>query len=88
MACTHIKMGKPVCGTAASTLEIQRVDNVHEFPGHIACDSASNSEIVLPIVKDNQLFGVLDIDSPNFNRFTLEDQKFLEKIVEVIVSLI
>ena len=88
VACTHIKMGKGVCGTAASTLEIQRVDNVHEFPGHIACDSASNSEIVLPIVKDNQLFGVLDIDSPNFNRFTLEDQKFLEKIVEVIVSFI
>lgn len=88
VACTHIKMGKGVCGTAAQTLEIQRIDNVHEFPGHIACDSASNSEIVLPIVKDNELFGVLDIDSPKFNRFTLEDQILLEKIVEVIVSFI
>lgn len=88
VACTHIAMGKGVCGTAAKTLEIQRVDNVHEFPGHIACDSASNSEIVLPIVKNGELFGVLDIDSPIYNRFTIEDQKLLEKIVEVIVSFI
>lgn len=88
VACTHIKMDKGVCGAAASSLEVQRVDNVHEFPGHIACDSASNSEIVLPIVKDNQLFGVLDIDSPEFNRFTIEDQNFLEEIVKVIVSFI
>lgn len=88
VACTHIAMGKGVCGTAAKALEIQRVDNVHEFPGHIACDSASNSEIVLPIVKNGELFGVLDIDSPIYNRFTIEDQKLLEKIVEVIVSFI
>lgn len=88
VACTHIKMGKGVCGTAAKNLAVQRVDNVHDFPGHIACDSASNSEIVLPIIKENQLFGVLDIDSPSFNRFTIADQEFLEKIVEVIVSFI
>ena len=81
-------MGKGVCGTAAKNLAVQRVDNVHDFPGHIACDSASNSEIVLPIIKENQLFGVLDIDSPSFNRFTIADQEFLEKIVEVIVSFI
>lgn len=88
VACTHIPIGKGVCGTAAYTLQIQRIDNVHEFPGHIACDSASNSEIVIPIVKNGNLFGVLDIDSPVFNRFSLEDQDLLEKITEVIVSFI
>jgi GAF domain-containing protein len=88
VACTHIPLNKGVCGYAASHLEIQRIDNVHEFKDHIACDSASKSEIVLPIVKNNQLFGVLDIDSPNYNRFSEDDQKFLEEIVEVITSYI
>lgn len=86
VACTHIPMNKGVCGKAAQTLSIQRIDNVHEFEGHIACDSASCSEIVLPIIKEETLFGVLDIDSPSFHRFSLDDQLFLEKVVEIIVS--
>ena len=82
-ACMHIPMGKGVCGVCAKTLLTQRIDNVHEFPGHIACDCASNSEIVIPIVKENTLLGVLDIDSPKFSRFDEEDQLFLEKAVSI-----
>jgi len=88
VACTHIPLNRGVCGYAATTLEVQRIDNVHEFKGHIACDCASQSEIVLPLIKDGQLFGVLDIDAPITHRFTLEDQKFLEAVVEVIISYI
>ncbi|MBO4675384.1 MAG: GAF domain-containing protein [Elusimicrobiaceae bacterium] len=80
-ACVRIKMGRGVCGTAAQTGKIQRVANVHKFPGHIACDSASKSEIVVPIFKDKQVWGVLDIDSPIENRFDEEDQQYLEKVV-------
>ncbi|MEF2782032.1 MAG: GAF domain-containing protein [Clostridium sp.] len=85
-ACMHIPMGKGVCGVCAKTLLTQRIDNVHEFPGHIACDCASNSEIVIPIVKENTLLGVLDIDSPKFSRFDEEDKLFLEKAVSILLQ--
>ena len=85
-ACTIISLDKGVCGAAARTLSTQRVENVHEFPGHIACDSRSNSEIVIPIIIDDNLFGVLDIDSPSYSRFTESDQVFLEEIVKVLVN--
>lgn len=81
-ACNRIKLGSGVCGTAASTRKTQVVPNVHEFPGHIACDSASNSEIVVPIIKNDTVYGVLDLDSPEFNRFTKLEAKYLEKFVE------
>lgn len=87
-ACTHIKLGNGVCGTAAAKLDTQLVKNVHEFPGHIACDSASNSEIVVPIIKNEKLIGVLDIDSPILNRFDETDQKYLEKFVSIIVKYV
>lgn len=78
-ACVRIALGKGVCGTAAQTGQIQRVENVHNFPGHIACDSASQSEIVIPIFKEGRVWGVLDLDSPVLARFTPQDQVFLEK---------
>ena len=84
VACVHIPVGKGVCGTAVKERKTQLVKNVHEFPGHIACDGASNSEIVVPILKDNDVIGVLDIDSPIFERFDKEDQDFLEKVVNLI----
>lgn len=87
-ACTHIKMGNGVCGTAAETRETQLIKNVHEFPGHIACDSASNSEIVVPIIKNDRLIGVLDIDSPVIGRFDETDRKHLERFVSVIVKYV
>lgn len=83
-ACVRIELGKGVCGTAALTRTTQLIKDVREFPGHIACDSASASEIVVPIVKDDQLIGVLDIDSPSLNRFRDEDQNGLEKFVETL----
>ena len=83
-ACIRIPSGRGVCGTALSSGEIQLVKNVHEFPGHIACDSASNSEIVLPIRKNGKVVGVLDIDSPILNRFDEEDKEGLQKLVEVL----
>ncbi|EIE4863755.1 GAF domain-containing protein [Listeria monocytogenes] len=85
-ACIRIPLGKGVCGSAAADQKTCIVENVHDFPGHIACDAASNSEIVLPIVKNNQLLGVLDIDSPLFNRFDEVDQLWLEKIRDAIVQ--
>ena len=87
-ACVEIKVGKGVCGTAVEKEEIQLVKNVHEFPGHIACDSASNSEIVLPIHKDGKVWGVLDIDSPLIGRFDEEDRDGLEKVVRVIEEML
>lgn len=87
-ACTHITIGKGVCGTAAKTSITQLVKNVHEFPGHIACDCESNSEIVVPIIKNNHLIGVLDIDSPILNRFDENDQKYIEKFVSILVKYI
>lgn len=87
-ACTKIEIGKGVCGAAAENRKIYKVDNVHEFPGHIQCDSASNSEIVLPIVKENKLYGVLDIDSDLFNRFTEMEEKYLSKAVDILIEFI
>lgn len=84
-ACVSIPLGKGVCGTAAETLTVQRVADVHAFEGHIACDIASRSEIVLPLVRNGQLLGVLDLDSPLKNRFGEADQDLLEKIVEVFI---
>jgi GAF domain-containing protein len=82
-ACIRIPVGKGVCGTAAQTNETQLVEDVHAFAGHIACDAASNSEIVVPIFKNGVVFGVLDIDSPLHARFDLEDQAGLEQIVKI-----
>ncbi|MDE6408263.1 MAG: GAF domain-containing protein [Anaeroplasmataceae bacterium] len=84
VACTIIPLSKGVCGACASTLKTILVPNVHEFKGHIACDSASNSEICIPILVHNELYAILDIDSPILNRFTKEDQKHLESIASII----
>ena len=84
VACTIIPMGKGVCGTAAETDTTQVVPDVHKFPGHIACDSASNSEIVIPMHRNGTVFGVLDIDSPLFNRFDENDRKGLEEFVRIL----
>ena len=84
LACTRIKIGRGVCGTAAQELKTQRVPDVHGFAGHIACDSASQSEIVIPIVINNVLYGVLDLDSPVKARFNEVDQHHLEKLVQII----
>lgn len=86
VACMHIKNGSGVCGTAFKENKVLRVENVHEFPGHIACDSASNSEIVLPLMVDNQLLGVLDIDSPILNRFSEDDEATLIKFGDALVK--
>jgi L-methionine (R)-S-oxide reductase len=85
-ACVRIPMGKGVCGSAALQRKTLIVPDVHQFSGHIACDAASNSEIVIPILKGDQLIGVLDIDSSEFNRFTPTDQTFLEQIVLLYVQ--
>ena len=86
VACVRIPFGRGVCGTAAVTKTSQLVEDVHQFPGHIACDSASNSEVVVPIFKDGQVVGVLDIDSPNVARFTQEDLTGLEQVVKALES--
>lgn len=83
-ACVHIQMSKGVCGTAAKEEKTQIVPNVHEFAGHIACDSASNSEIVVPIFKDEKLWGVFDFDSTKLNNFDETDQKYLTEIATTI----
>ena len=88
VACVRIPFGRGVCGTAATTRTSQLVEDVHQFPGHIACDSASNSEVVVPIVKDNQVVGVLDIDSPSVARFTQEDLAGLEQVVKALESCV
>ena len=85
-ACIRIAMGEGVCGTAAARRETILVDNVHEFPGHIACDSASNSEIVVPIVRGETLVGVLDIDSPLFSRFDDTDAQALNELVKMFIA--
>ena len=85
-ACIRIPFDKGVCGYVATTKQTALVQNVHEFVGHIACDSATNSEIVVPIIKDNELMGVLDIDSPLLNRFSKTDQHYLEKFVQILVE--
>jgi len=83
-ACIRIKFGEGVCGTAAATRQVQRIDDVHAFPGHIACDSASASELVVPIVRDGELLGVLDLDSPNPGRFSEADEAGCVKLGEIL----
>ena len=83
-ACTVIPVGRGVCGTAVAEGCVQRVANVHAFPGHIACDSASNSEIVLPVHANGHVVGVLDIDSPTIGRFCETDREFLLKLVDLV----
>ncbi len=85
-ACVRIKVGKGVCGVAAAQRETIIVANVHDFPGHIACDSASNSEIVVPLRKGSSLLGVLDIDSPQFGRFDEEDAQGLNRLVAEFIE--
>lgn len=85
IACMRIKVGQGVCGTAAANRASVVVPNVHEFPGHIACDSASNSEIVVPLLHHGRLLGVLDLDSPNLARFDHEDARGLEQMVAVLL---
>ncbi|MED0902820.1 GAF domain-containing protein [Bacillus nitratireducens] len=85
-ACVRIPFGRGVCGVAAETKTTQLVADVHQFPGHIACDSTSNSEIVVPILKEGNVIGVLDIDSPEKNRFDEVDQHYLEKFVETLLK--
>jgi GAF domain-containing protein len=87
-ACIRIKFGEGVCGAAAATREVQRVEDVNSFPGHIACDSASNSEIVFPLIRDGELLGVLDIDSPNTGRFTEEDEAGLAKAAGILARVL
>lgn len=88
VACMHIAVGRGVCGTAVKEDRTQLVPNVHEFPGHIACDSASNSEIVIPVHKNGEVIAVLDMDSPLLNRFTKEDQEGLEACVRILEKTI
>ena len=84
-ACVSIPVGKGVCGTAAKKRKVLRVADVHAFDGHIACDVASRSEIVLPLVRDGELIGVLDLDSPVKNRFDAEDERLLQKIADIFI---
>ena len=88
VACIRIPMGRGVCGTAAYQKTTLCVDDVHQFQGHIACDSNSRSEIVIPIIKDHEVIGVLDVDSPSYHRFSQKDQIFLEEVVKLIVQYI
>jgi len=85
-ACTEIKIGKGVCGTAVKEDRNIIVKDVHEFPGHIACDAASNSEIVLPIKAKGKILGVLDLDSPNIGRFSEADEVFLSALVKQLIE--
>lgn len=85
-ACVRIQVGKGVCGTAVAEKKTMLIEDVHAFPGHIACDAASQSEIVIPLIKDGSVIGVLDIDSPELSRFTKEDQEGLELFTEVLMK--
>ena len=87
-ACTRISVGKGVCGTAVAEDKTQLVPNVHQFPGHIACDCASNSEIVVPIHVNGEIWGVLDIDSPSLNRFMEEDREGLTSFVKILETVL
>ena len=87
-ACTKISVGKGVCGTAVAEDRTQLVPDVHQFPGHIACDCASNSEIVVPIRVRGEIWGVLDIDSPSLNRFSKEDREGLTEFVEILETVL
>lgn len=85
-ACVRIAVGKGVCGTAAAENKTQVVADVHQFPGHIACDAASRSEIVIPLVVENKMIGVLDIDSPVLNRFESTDKTYLEQLAAILIE--
>jgi len=85
-ACIRIAFGEGVCGTAAATWQVQRVEDVNAFPGHIACDSASASELVVPIVRDGELIAVLDLDSPHTGRFTEEDEAGCIRLAEILAK--
>jgi L-methionine (R)-S-oxide reductase len=87
VACIRIPVGRGVCGAAAATRKTQRIDDVHAFPGHIACDGASNSELVVPIIVNGNVVAVLDIDSPKHARFTVEVQQEMEAVVHVLTTL-
>ena len=87
VACIRIPVGRGVCGTAAATRETQRIDDVHVFPGHIACDGASNSELVVPIIVNDNVVAVLDIDSPKYARFSVDVQQEIEAVVDVLTTL-
>jgi len=87
-ACVRIALGNGVCGTAAQTLTTQRVADVHEFPGHIACDADSRSEIVVPLIVDEKLIGVLDIDSPALDRFSASDQEGIEMLCRAFCKIL
>lgn len=87
-ACTRIALDRGVCGQAARTLESVRVGNVELFPGHIPCDSASRSELVIPLQQGGRLLGVLDLDSPNLDRFTAKDELFFQKVGELLSRLV
>ncbi len=84
-ACVRIQMGKGVCGTSVIKRETLMIENVHEFPGHIACDADSKSEIVLPIIKDEIIIGVLDIDSPIYARFDEDDKNGLQQLIKILL---
>ena len=84
-ACIRIALGRGVCGTAAIERQSQVVEDVHAFPGHIACDSASNSEIVVPLIQEGKLIGVLDVDSPILHRFDQVDKKYLEELAGILL---
>lgn len=86
VACVHIPLDKGVCGKSARTREALRIDDVHAFPGHIACDCASRAEIVIPLIKKDTLIGVLDIDSPILSRFSEEDEFYLKQAAELLVQ--
>jgi len=86
VACMHIKVGAGVVGTAFADQQIHRIANVHEFPGHIACDSASNAEIVVPLTKNGRKIGVMDIDSPSLDRFTAENELELAEFAKILVQ--
>lgn len=86
VACTQIAIGKGVCGTAYQNKALLNVDNVHNFPGHIACDSRSNSEIVIPLIYNGKRYGVLDIDSTSFSRFTYQDEVILQQAADIIAK--
>lgn len=85
-ACVRISVGRGVCGTAVQLRKTVLVPDVHQFPGHIACDSASQSEVVVPLIKNGAILGVLDIDSPRKGRFSQEDQMFFEKVAEILLK--
>jgi L-methionine (R)-S-oxide reductase len=87
-ACIRMSFDEGVCGAAAKTRQVQRVEDVRQFPGHIACDSASNSEIVVPLIRDGEVLGVLDIDSPKFARFTEEDEAGVVKLGEILSAVL